>query len=102
MASALDAAGVPMAVRMVGAAKKPTTARVAARETKKVTADPITFLTVAMSRAPTDWAIRMLAAMATPKIDPSSIIMMMLALPMAVIAVTPRVWLTQNWFTLPF
>ncbi len=69
---------------------------------KKVTAVPITFLTILKSPWPTDWAIRMLAAMLIPKIEPSIIIMTMLELPMAVMALTPRVWLTQNWLTLPF
>ncbi len=40
--------------------------------------------------------------MLIPKIEPSIIIMMMFELPMAVMALTPRVWLTQNWLTLPF
>ncbi len=69
---------------------------------KKPMAEPITRLTMAMSPAPTDWATRMLAAMLIPKIEPSISIMMMLELPIAVMALTPRVWLTQNWFTLPF
>ncbi len=69
---------------------------------KKATAVPITFLTVLRSPAPTAWAIRMLAAMLIPKIEPSIIIITMLELPMAVMALTPRVWLTQNWLTLPF
>ena len=38
--------------------------------------------------------------MLTPKITPSSSIMIRLALPIAVIAVMPSMWLTKNWYTL--
>ena len=62
---------------------------------KKVLAVPITRLTSAVSRAPTAWPIRMLPAMPTPKMAPSISIMTMLALPSAVIAASPRMWLTQ-------
>ena len=57
---------------------------------------PITRLTMCASPAPTDWPIRILAAMATPNTAPSIRNMTMLALPIAVIAAMPRVWLTQN------
>ena len=73
----------------------PATARVMERQMKKVVVVPITRLTRARSPAPTAWPIRMLAAMPTPKIAPSISIMTMLEFPSAVIAVSPRVWLTQ-------
>ncbi len=63
---------------------------------KKATAVPITFLTILKSPAPTAWATRMFAAMLIPKIAPSISIITMVELPMAVMALTPRVWLTQN------
>ena len=40
--------------------------------------------------------------MPTPKITPSISIITMLALPSAVIATSPSVWLTQIWLTVPF
>ena len=68
---------------------------------KKVVDAPITRLTWAGSPAPTAWATRMLAAIATPNTTPSISIITMFALPSAVIAASPRRWLTQIWLTVP-
>ena len=95
MASARASGGVPIQPRMVGDANHPTMAISTDSPTKKLVAVPMTRLTSAGSRAPIACATRMLAAMPTPKIAPIINIITMLALPSAVIAASPRVWLTQ-------
>ena len=96
IASALAAGGVRMAPRMCGARTPPTEAITIDTTKKKTTAVPMIRLTIFRSPASTCWAIRMLAAMLTPNTAPSISIITLLALPMAVMSVTPSMWATQN------
>ena len=85
-----------MALRMCGAKMPPVSDSVTESTKKKKTAVPMMRLTRARSPAPTCWAIRMLAAMVAPKMAPIISIMMLLALPMAVMSVAPSRCATQN------
>ena len=102
MASILASGGVRIRSRMCGAKITPQAATVTDRPMKKTMAVPMTRLTRARLSAPTAWATRMLADMETPNTAPIISIMIRLALDRAAIADSPRVWLTQNWLTVPF
>ena len=84
-----------MRARISGASKAPKIAVPRESIRKKVVAVPMTRFTRARFPAPMAWATRMFAAMPTPNTTPSMSIMTILALPSAVIATSPRVWLTQ-------
>ena len=68
---------------------------------KKVALVPTTRLVSAMSLAPMDWPMRMVAASATPKAAPISRNITVLALEVAVSAASPRPRPTQIEFTEP-